>query len=290
MEPAQVGPGAADQRPSATATGARVDPYTGRSQRLEVAPGGAWRDLELASGLGRGHRAPLLEEQQGTDQPVGAHGGSIPHNMARRWPVSVRRWVAYIHDPRPDLDQALTTFESMVAAVRHDHLAAATPCAEWSVRDLLGHMVCVARRIAVVGRGEPGANVALIVHDVPDSDWLAAWRGAATEARDVWRNDPDLLAAIVHPPFGDMPGAAAAIVYVTGVLVHAWDLATAVGADPVWDDAVVLAGLGCVHGGFEADGRSDELTFDDAVPASEDAPVIARLVAFCGRRPTHARV
>ena len=45
----------------------------GRGQRLQVAAGGGHRDLQLVGELGGGHPAAGLHQQQGGDEPVGAH-------------------------------------------------------------------------------------------------------------------------------------------------------------------------------------------------------------------------
>ena len=50
-QPAEVGAGAADQRPAAAPAGLRVDRDAGGGQRLEVAAGGGHGDLELLGEL-----------------------------------------------------------------------------------------------------------------------------------------------------------------------------------------------------------------------------------------------
>ena len=76
-EPAEIGAGAADERPAAAPPGLGVHRDPGDRQRLEVAPGGADRHFELLGHLGGGHPAPGLEEQEGGDEPVCTHGSII---------------------------------------------------------------------------------------------------------------------------------------------------------------------------------------------------------------------
>ena len=81
--------------------------------------------------------------------------------------------------------------------------------------------------------------------------------------------------------------------------VHTWDLATATGQRPDWDDAVVAAAFDGARRILPADNRRalyeqisaargfDEVAvpFAEAVPISDDAPAIDRLVAWNGRDP-----
>ena len=187
-------------------------------------------------------------------------------------------------DPRPHLDTTIELLDGIIAAVEPDRLGHSTPCTDWNVRDLLGHLVGVARRISAVGRDEPAMSVPLVVDGIPDADWAAAWAGAVESARDVWADD-QLLGRIVHPPFGDMPGAVALDIYIMELSVHAWDLATAVGAQPEWDDAIIGAALAGARASLPAAGRGDDLPFDDAATTADDAPLIEQLVAYFGRRP-----
>jgi hypothetical protein len=73
-QPAEVGAGPAQERPAPAPPGLGVDGDAGGRQRLEVAAGGGHRHLELGGQLGRGHPAAPLEQEEGGDEAVGAHG------------------------------------------------------------------------------------------------------------------------------------------------------------------------------------------------------------------------
>ena len=79
-EPGQVGSSAADERPPTALAGLRVDGDAGHGQRLEVAPGGPHRDLQLVGHLGCGHPAPRLEDEERGDETICAHA---PHLLVR---------------------------------------------------------------------------------------------------------------------------------------------------------------------------------------------------------------
>jgi hypothetical protein len=86
--------------------------------------------------------------------------------------------------------------------------------------------------------------------------------------------------------------------YFSELTVHTWDLATATGQQPDWDDTVVAAALGA-RPIIPAENRralfeqiSNEMGLDEvavpfaeAVPIPDDAPAIDRLVAWNGRDP-----
>src|SRR3954452_24186178 len=56
-------------------------------------------------------------------------------------------------DPRPAFAGAVALAVDTAAAVRPDQLDRPTPCQEYDVRALLGHLLSVLRRVAAVGRG-----------------------------------------------------------------------------------------------------------------------------------------
>jgi hypothetical protein len=86
--------------------------------------------------------------------------------------------------------------------------------------------------------------------------------------------------------------------YFSELTVHTWDLAAATGQHPHWDDAVVTAALEsrqilpaenrrAVFEEISAAMGLDEVAipFAEAVPVSDSAPAIDRLVAWNGRDP-----
>jgi uncharacterized protein (TIGR03083 family) len=50
---------------------------------------------------------------------------------------------------------ALCGLEKIITGVRPDQLDAATPCTQWTVRDLLAHIVAVNRKYTGIARGDP---------------------------------------------------------------------------------------------------------------------------------------
>src|SRR3954449_11489632 len=68
--------------------------------------------------------------------------------------------IALPTDPRPAFATAVGTAVDAMGAVRPDQLSGPTPCTEFDVRTLLGHLLSVLRRVAAGGRGGAPVSVA----------------------------------------------------------------------------------------------------------------------------------
>lgn len=198
-------------------------------------------------------------------------------------------------DPRVILDRAIATGGSTVAGVRPDQLTNPTPCAEMDVRTMLRHLVGVLDRIAALGRGDDPFAVAET--EAPDHGWPDVWAASADRATEAWRSDATLERPMALPWIQGR-GADILTSYFSELTVHTWDLATATGQQPDWDETVVAAALDARHF-LPAENRValyeeisaamglDEVAipFAEAVPVPDDAPAIDRLVAWNGRDP-----
>lgn len=202
-------------------------------------------------------------------------------------------------DPRALFARAVALGGTVIGAVRPDQLSAPTPCREYDVRQLLGHLVEVLRRVAAIGREEDPFSVSVVV-DVPDDSWQQAWSDAAHEVQAAWSDDA-VLSRIVRLPWSELPGGATLAGYTNEVTVHTWDLATATGQRPSWDDRVLDMAFDGIRRVLPAEGRAAAFEaarravgqglgdfpapFDEAVEVGADAALIDRLVAWNGRHP-----
>ncbi len=192
-------------------------------------------------------------------------------------------------DPRLGLFRALDAVTVAIDQLDVADLDRPTPCAEYDVADLAGHLVGVGRRISALGRGEDGNAVSLEVDDVAADGWAGAWRSEADRIRSAWASD-EILTTMLALPWAELPGAAAAGIYAAELLVHSWDLAVSIDATVDWaapDLApVAAAALAPMRMGLPADERGPGAPFDPVVPLPDDAPPIERLVAWVGRDPS----
>ncbi|ATE53714.1 TIGR03086 family metal-binding protein [Actinosynnema pretiosum] len=158
-----------------------------------------------------------------------------------------------------------------------------TPCADWTVRDLVDHLV---REQLWAPELLAGCTVEQ-VGDRFDGDRLGvdprhSWVLAASAAREAWI-EPDALAKRVRLSSGEAGADEYGWQMTLDLTVHAWDLATAVGADRRVDAGLAEAVLAFAE--READAWSGSGLFADPVPVGADADAQTRLVALLGRRP-----
>ena len=187
-------------------------------------------------------------------------------------------------DPRKPLAAALDQAGSLIATVQPEQAHLPTPCDEYDVSQLIGHLQAVVRRIGVVLDGKPFWSVP---REMESTDWIEDWKAgrAATEA--VLADDA-ILTREVSVPWGTVPGASAAASYIGELSVHSWDLATAIGRLDLLDDSLATAALPAYMDKVPAEPRGPEIPFGPVVEVGEDATPYERLVAWTGRDPRWA--
>ena len=158
-------------------------------------------------------------------------------------------------------------------------LDAATPCSDFAVRGILGHMIGGATQFAAAFRGTTPADVPADVADQPD---VAQRAGAALGDLIAAISAPGALDQTVAAPFGDMPGEAFARFVVLDGLVHGWDIATATGQAYEPSDRLVTE-VDAFARQTIADAMRDGDTFAAEQTAPAGATPIERLAAFTGR-------
>lgn len=185
-------------------------------------------------------------------------------------------------DPRPAFSAAVRAALPVALGIAPADLAGPTPCEDFDVATLRGHLLTVLRRVAHVGRGGAPLDLPHVTTDVPDVD--AALAAAADDAVAVW-SDPDLLDRTLTHPAGPMPGRALLATYTGEVLTHTWDLAVSLGRPVEVADDVVAAGAAPSRRILPPGRRPAGFPFGDEVPAPDDATPLERLVAWLGRDP-----
>ncbi len=183
-------------------------------------------------------------------------------------------------DPRPVYAAATEWALSLVGAVTPDQLDRPTPCDEFDVRALIGHILAtVGRAEAIATRGT--VDGAPTVIDAYDPDTFAEFRERALAA---WSDDA-LLDRPVSVPWGQVPGRGALFGYVNEAFVHGWDLAVATGQPCEAPDADFAEGMLAVVPRFlPAEIRpSAGVPFDGPVEPREGAGPTERLANWSGR-------
>jgi uncharacterized protein (TIGR03086 family) len=170
------------------------------------------------------------------------------------------------------------TFGDLVAGVPADGWSDPAPCAGWTARDVVAHLVeWVPAVLGPSGLEFPGGPT---VSDDPVAAW-AAFSATIQSALD----DPDVSARRFDAgPPGEMTLEAAIGMLVVGdVFLHSWDLARATGQDLELDPELaeeMLVGMQPIEDLLRASGH-----YGPAVAVAADAGVGDRLIAFVGRDP-----
>ena len=167
-----------------------------------------------------------------------------------------------------------------VDAVNAGQLGDPTPCAEWDVRALIGHITGGYQMFAAaLGRPLP-----------PDGtpDDAAGIHRATGEAAIAAFGEPGVLQRTVTLPVGDVPGDMALALALTDAVVHGWDLARATGQDTSIDEdlaTALLAGAEQMVGPQMRQPDGAMPVFAQPVTIGPDQPAADRLIAFLGRKP-----
>jgi uncharacterized protein (TIGR03086 family) len=116
----------------------------------------------------------------------------------------------------------------------------ATPCTDWNVRSLVGHLIMGRHVYRGFLEGVPVAELRLILQQggAVRDDPVAACESAVSSVRAAFAQ-PGALERTVHHTIGDMPGRQLLVQLVADCAVHSWDLATAIGVDPGLDEQLI---------------------------------------------------
>jgi uncharacterized protein (TIGR03086 family) len=187
-------------------------------------------------------------------------------------------------DPRPIFARALDQAGKQVAAVSPDELGHRTPCADYDVRALLGHVVAVLHKLARVGTGGDAREVPDVIDGIADDGWANAFTQARSEVERVWADDEG-LDRMVELPWATLPGRDALEAYTHEFTAHSWDLAHATGRLAELDPDLAAQALEAFSKFAPPEDRSEQGPFSPVVPVPDDADVYTRLAAYLGRRP-----
>ncbi|MGW4648213.1 TIGR03086 family metal-binding protein [Kitasatospora sp. NPDC004289] len=182
--------------------------------------------------------------------------------------------------------RAVDRFGALVRAVPAGAWEAPTPCAEWTVRQLVRHLTAEQLWVPDLLAGATVAEVGdRFDGDVLGADPAAAWTAAATAAQAAFAAPPGALRRTVHLSYGTRRADGYAREMTVDAIVHAWDLAEAIGADSRIDPEAAAFGLAELTPHTAALAASGLFAAPVPVPAGADAG--ARLVALTGRDPAH---
>ncbi|TQK73299.1 TIGR03086 family metal-binding protein [Nocardioides sp. SLBN-35] len=186
-----------------------------------------------------------------------------------------------------DLGPATTTLSDLVASVTDDQLALPTPCTAYSVGDLVEHVgglalafTEAARKAPSPGSGQGGSGDASRLED----GWRERIASDLGQLAQAWR-DPAAYDGMTAAGGVDLPGEVAAAVALNEVVVHGWDLATALGRPFAVTEADVAACLSFARPFSSPETAADRGTaFGAVLPVPDGATPLVELLALLGRR------
>lgn len=180
------------------------------------------------------------------------------------------------------LARALDQTQAMIDTIGADDLALPTPCPEYDVETLLGHLMTVVTRINLVLTGDNPLSIPTVTPGI--KDFAAEWKERRAVV-DETLSDPAILTMTCTVPWGTIPGAAAIGSYTGELTTHSWDLAKATGRTDLLDDTLATYCLPLVQQAIPADRRGGPVPFGPVVDVPANAPAYDRLVAWQGRQP-----
>jgi uncharacterized protein (TIGR03086 family) len=181
------------------------------------------------------------------------------------------------------LQRVIDETTRVVDHVTPDQFGNSTPCADWTVRDIVNHITGGATMFAMSAEsGSVPDDVMgqLMGGDNLGDDYKKAW--ATASARAMTAFDGLDLSKMVKLPFGEMPAGVALNIAVFDVATHATDLAQSTG-QKITDTGLLESALEMGKQMIGPELRQPGV-FDAEQPCPPDAPIEQRLLAFSGRK------
>jgi uncharacterized protein (TIGR03086 family) len=156
-----------------------------------------------------------------------------------------------------------------------------TPCDEWTVRDVVNHLVYEQLWVPHLLRGETVQQVGdRYDGDVLGEDPIAAWDAAVEDSLSSWLDtDPG---QIVHLSFGDFAASDYADQMLLDLVVHGWDLSRGADLDEAMNADAVAHSLSFARANAPMLTGSGAFGTPQATSATDPQ---SELLALLGRQP-----
>ena len=175
------------------------------------------------------------------------------------------------------LARASAVIGDLIDGIGAEQWAAGTPCTEWTVRDVVGHLVGMNLVLAAMFEEGPMPDRGV---DRLGADPAGAYRRSAAALQDAARA-PGVLETSVATRVGAATGLERLQWRIADLLVHGWDLIQATGAEAQLPEDLAEQALTFARAQLPGQPRAGR--FADAKPIDDTAPAIDRLAALTGR-------
>ena len=154
---------------------------------------------------------------------------------------------------------------------------------DWNVGALVDHLIDEARWFGPLVSGQSLADATKAVEGMgsPEADRHGAWAAASSSAAEALQTAP--LDGEVELSRGMTPTIAYITEMTFDLCVHSWDLGKAIGSQRTLPDELVEPVYTIVQQFGDLTAFGD--MFKPAVPVSDDAPTVDKLMALTGRDP-----
>jgi uncharacterized protein (TIGR03086 family) len=177
------------------------------------------------------------------------------------------------------LSRSIVATGDLIEVIEPDQWTAPTPCSDWTVRQVVGHLVGMNRVFtAMLAEQQPVRRGG----DVHEAELDQAYRESA-EALIAAFSQPGILHRSFRSLLGVATGGERLQIRLYDLLAHGWDIAHATGRPAQLPDDAAEAAVAFAQAQLTDDARPGR--FAAAQPISSEAPAIDRLAAFLGRRP-----
>ncbi len=181
-------------------------------------------------------------------------------------------------DAIPKLREALNQAQQIVDRVEPEQLDLPSTCSDWTVRQLINHLVSANLTVAanILGDPRPAPQA-----DVLGNDFRNAFRAAADEVLNAFQSE-EALSRMYQTPIGEVPGTVLAGMRMSECVAHSWDLAKSTGQDTALDAELSNEALRIYMSGLQGRDRTGG-AFGPEQPAPESASPAEKLAAYLGR-------
>ncbi|WP_328444359.1 TIGR03086 family metal-binding protein [Amycolatopsis sp. NBC_00438] len=218
----------------------------------------------------------------GSGGPRDAAGHYAAHEAPEVLVADIRRFFAGLSRPWPVLDQAHAALRAAIEGV--EDWSAPTPCAEWTVTQVLQHAAGDQLGYAASITGEPGPDFNPFAPSgtltVPAGDFLEPTLAVAEAAFATIT--PDTVAVPTPLPQGALPAPVAVGAAALDAAVHAWDITTATGRKSLLTNELAEALLPVAK---ELAEPLRGFAYAPALPALADDDAVSTLLRYLGRDP-----
>jgi uncharacterized protein (TIGR03086 family) len=181
-----------------------------------------------------------------------------------------------VENPLAKFDRAAGIANDVIAAVKPEQLDLPTPCTDWSVRQIINHLVIGNLTFASMVGDSPRPDRA---QDHLGDDPLGVFQDTVLDLRTLFSAE-GVLTATYDTPLGSGPGTLLVAMRVVEMTVHSWDIAKATGQSTDLDAELAETCLDSLRAAMR-NGRGGP--FGAERPAPQGATAADRLAAFAGR-------